>query len=61
CTKPIVEWIAEYMPCIRFNLMFQYAPHYKASQHPELNRRLGYEERRRALEIVRDAGLRNLV
>ncbi|MDI6903063.1 MAG: radical SAM protein [Methanocellales archaeon] len=61
CTKPIVEWIAEHIPRIRFNLMFQYAPHYKASQHPELNRRLGYEERRRALEIVRDAGLRNLV
>lgn len=61
CTKPIVEWIAEYMPEVRFNLMFQYTPHYKANQYPELNSRLGYGERRGAIEIVRDAGLGNLV
>ncbi|HIH36925.1 MAG TPA: radical SAM protein [Methanocellales archaeon] len=61
CTKPIVQWVADHMPNIRFNLMFQYNPHYKANQYPELNRCLRYDERMRALEIVRDAGLKNLV
>ena len=61
CTQPIVQWVAEHMPSIRFNLMFQYTPHYKANQYPELNRSLSYNERMRALEIVRDAGLENLV
>jgi len=61
CTKPIVQWIAEHMPGIRFNLMFQYTPHYKAHQYPELNRSLSHDERMRAIEIVRDAGLKNLV
>ncbi|ATZ61451.2 MAG: radical SAM protein [Methanosarcinales archaeon Met12] len=61
CTKPIVEWIAEYMPEVRFNLMFQYAPHYRANRYPELNRRLEYDERKKAFEIVRDVGLENLV
>ncbi|NYT00229.1 MAG: radical SAM protein [Methanocellales archaeon] len=61
CTKPIVQWVAERIPSIRFNLMFQYSPHYKANQYLELNSSLSYEERMRALEIVRDAGLENLV
>jgi putative pyruvate formate lyase activating enzyme len=61
CTKPIVEWIAKHMPNVRFNLMFQYTPHYKANRYPELNRCLSYDEKKRALEIVEEAGLRNLV
>jgi len=36
-------------------------PYYKAHQYPEINRRLSYDERKRALEIVEEAGLRNLV
>jgi len=61
CTKPIVRWIAKHMPNVRFNLMFQYTPHYKAEQYPEINRRLSYNEKKRALEIVEEAGLKNLV
>jgi len=61
CTKPIVAWVAKHMPGVRFNLMFQYMPYYKANQYPEINRRLSYDERKRALEIVEEAGLRNLV
>jgi len=61
CTKPIVRWVAKHMPNVRFNLMFQYTPYYKAEQHPEINRRLSYIEKKRALEIVEEAGLRNLV
>ncbi|MDI6888848.1 MAG: radical SAM protein [Methanocellales archaeon] len=61
CTKPIVQWIAKHMPNVRFNLMFQYTPYYKAHQYPEINRRLSCDERKKALEIVEEAGLRNLV
>lgn len=61
CTKPIVAWVAKHMPGVRFNLMFQYMPYHKAHQYPGINRRLNYDERKRALEIVEEAGLRNLV
>ncbi len=61
CTKPLVAWVAKHMPGVRFNLMFQYMPYYRANQYPEINRRLSYDERKRALEIVEEAGLRNLV
>jgi len=62
CTKPIVEWCAQNLgPGVRFNLMFQYYPEYRASWFPEINRTLSGEEIRRAVEIVRQAGLKNLV
>ena len=62
CTKPIVEWCAQNLgKDVRFNLMFQYYPEYRASMFPEIDRRLNGAEIRRAIEIVRQAGLRNLV
>jgi putative pyruvate formate lyase activating enzyme len=62
CTKPIVEWCAQNLgPDVRFNLMFQYYPEYRASWFPEINRTLSGEEIRRAVEVVRQAGLKNLV
>lgn len=48
CTEPIMEWVAENMPDAYFNLMFQYRPEYKATQFPEIARRLTYEEVKRA-------------
>jgi len=62
CTKPIVEWCAQNLgKNIRFNLMFQYYPEYRASMYPEIDRTLTGTEIRRALEIVKEAGLTNLV
>jgi putative pyruvate formate lyase activating enzyme len=62
CTKPIVEWCAQNLgKDVRFNLMFQYRPEYKASEFPEIDRILTSAEIRRALEIVKEAGLTNLV
>ncbi len=62
CTKPIVEWCAQNLgKNIRFNLMFQYYPEYRASMFPEIDRMLSSAEVRRAAEIVKEAGLANLV
>jgi len=62
CTRPVVEWCAEHLgPQVRFNLMFQYHPEYRAGEHPEINRRLTHDERVHALELCEDAGLCNLV
>lgn len=62
CTKPIVEWCAENLgKDVRFNLMFQYHPDYRAFAFPEINRTLNSGEVRRALEIVKEAGLTNMV
>ncbi|WP_231844872.1 radical SAM protein [Methanocella arvoryzae] len=62
CTKPIVEWCAENLgKDVRFNLMFQYHPEHRAAVHPEINRPLNMSEIRRATEIVKAAGLTNLV
>ncbi len=62
CTREITEWCAENLGHdVRFNLMFQYRPEYQAKEYPEINRMLTQEEKQRALEMVKDAGLNNLV
>jgi len=58
CTKPIMEWMAQNIPGVYFNLMFQYYPCYRASSYPEINRRLTLEERRRALELATETGIK---
>jgi putative pyruvate formate lyase activating enzyme len=62
CTRPILEWISGNLgPWTRVNLMFQYRPEWRASERPELRRRLTREETDEALKIAREAGLKNLV
>ncbi|MCD5424851.1 MAG: radical SAM protein [Methanosarcinaceae archaeon] len=61
CTKPILKYVAKHMQNVRFNLMFQYNPCYRAYQYPEMDRVLNYKEKTRALELVKKAGLTNLV
>jgi putative pyruvate formate lyase activating enzyme len=61
CTKPIVEWTKENIPKVRFNLMFQYRPEYRAYEYPEINRSLTAEEMQRALDIVKEAGLEDVM
>lgn len=57
CTKPIMEWVRAKMPSVYFNLMFQYRPEYRVGRHPEINRTLTFEERRRALELAKESGI----
>ncbi len=61
CTRPIVEWVSKYIPQIRFNLMFQYRPCYRAMEYPELGRHLTPEEEAKAIDIVRRAGIEDLL
>lgn len=61
CTAPIVKWVKENIPKVRFNLMFQYRPAYRAYEHPEINRSLMPTEIRNALDIVREAGLEDVL
>jgi len=60
-TKGIIEWIARNLPKDTYlNLMAQYRPMYKASQYPEINRRITRQEYEDAVAWARAAGLTNL-
>ncbi len=61
CTAPVVKWVKENIPKVRFNLMFQYRPNYRAYEYPDINRSLAPGEINEALEIVRDAGLEDVL
>jgi len=62
CTRPILEWIAKNLGAeTRVNLMFQYRPEWRAREVPELCRSLSEEEKKQAVRIAGDAGLRNFI
>ena len=53
CTEKVVKWCAENLgQDVRFNLMFQYYPTFKAWNYPEIARRLTRDEMERSLEIA---------
>jgi len=56
CTEPIVGWVRENVPDVKFNLMFQYAP-YNVIDYPEINRSVSDIERREALNIAKGLNL----
>jgi len=62
CTKPILNWIAQNLgKGTRTNVMFQYRPEWRADEIPELQRRLTKNERNRAVELAKEAGLTNYI
>ncbi len=61
CTKPVAEWVAKNIPQIRFNLMFQYMPCYRAMEYMDIDRYLTPEEEAQAIEIVTEAGIEDLL
>lgn len=61
CTGPIVQWVKENIPNIRFNLMFQYRPEHRAFEYPEIYRILTPDEIRMSIEIVKKAGLEDVL
>jgi putative pyruvate formate lyase activating enzyme len=61
CTMPIVQWTKEHIPKVRFNLMFQYRPSYRAYEYPDMNRALSPEEIQKALDIVKESGLEDVM
>lgn len=62
CLAKILEFIAKELgPNTRVNLMDQYTPHWRARELPEINRRLTALEWRRALEMIKEFGLKNVI
>lgn len=57
CTGPIIEWTKQNIPHVRFNLMFQYSPHYLSYKFPEINRVLTMDESRKAIDMLKKSGL----
>ena len=59
-TRKILSWISTHLgKNVRVNVMFQYYPCYRASEYPEINRRLSYNERKEVERIVQEIGLEN--
>ncbi len=62
CTKAILNWIAQNLgTMVRVNVMFQYRPEWRAHEVPELRRRLTTSEKKRAIELAKEAGLTNFI
>ena len=62
CTKTTLNWIAENLGTeTRVNLLFQYRAEWRAHEIPELRRRLTKGEMEKAVQLAKNAGLRNLV
>ena len=60
-TKKVVEWIAENLPKDTYlNIMSQYTPVYRASEFPDISRRLNRKEYSEAVKWAKEAGLTNL-
>jgi putative pyruvate formate lyase activating enzyme len=60
-TKEVVSWIAANLPRDTYvNIMSQYRPMYKASNFPEIARRLTHQEYEEAVRWAREAGLTSL-
>lgn len=57
-TRGVIEWIAANLPKDTYvNLMSQYTPVHRASEFPEINRRIRRAEYAQALQWADDAGL----
>lgn len=61
CTRKIIDWTARCIPKTRFNLMFQYRPEHLACRYPEINRCLSRQEMEKAIAIVKEAGLEDVL
>lgn len=56
CTHPVIQWVRDVMPEVKFNLMFQYTP-YNVARYPEINRHISDAERRDALHAAKGLNL----
>lgn len=59
-TAEIMQFLASLSEDTYVNVMAQYRPCYRASEYPELSRRITREEYRRAVQAAYDAGLHRL-
>lgn len=60
-TREVINWIAGHLPKGTYlNLMSQYRPVYRASEFPEIARRITQQEYSQAVGYAKSAGLTNL-
>jgi putative pyruvate formate lyase activating enzyme len=60
-TYEIINWISENLPKDTYiNLMSQYRPMYKASNYPEISRKITRKEYNEVINWAKEAGLTNL-
>ena len=60
-TEKVVRWIADNLPKDTYlNIMSQYRPMYKASEYPDISRRITRKEYLQAVKCAKEAGLTNL-
>lgn len=57
CSLPILDWLANHVPEATVNVMDQYRPCYKASEHPGIDRRITREEYHAVVDHARKLGL----
>lgn len=57
CYQPLVEWLAQNLPQVKLSIGNEYVPSYKASQYPELNRRVSDLEFRQAVDFAKEREL----
>jgi putative pyruvate formate lyase activating enzyme len=58
CTKPILKFIAEnFGEKVVVNIMAQYRPEYRASEHPDINRRLTLVEFQKVIDYAKELKL----
>ena len=60
CYRPIVGWLAEYLPRVRFSLRDGFLPNWQARRHAELGRTLSPAEASGLDKLAIEAGL-NLI
>lgn len=61
CTLPIIEWTKKNIPNVRFNLMFQYSPNYRAHEFPQINRALTGQECEKAIDGLKNSGIEDIL
>jgi putative pyruvate formate lyase activating enzyme len=57
CYRPLVDWLANNLPQVKFSLGNEYIPTYKAHYFPEINRRIRDEEYQVAVSMAQERGL----
>jgi putative pyruvate formate lyase activating enzyme len=61
CYRPMVRWLRQEMPTVKFSIRDGFLPRWQASRYDELAHPLGRQHGREAEELARDAGLTVIV
>jgi putative pyruvate formate lyase activating enzyme len=60
CSKPVLKFIAEYLPDAPVNIMGQYKPEYRANEQKDISRSVTPEEVTRVKQYAEDLGIHQI-